>query len=110
VNDNVVTDYHNRFRGVWRENDFFHILDSFISDDSQIKVEPANYVFYHFEDQSKRLTKYYAVQPMQKNVLSIPIRPNKDSILRIHYKGYTFEMEVKSQNEVDRDSEEEVED
>jgi serine protease AprX len=104
VNDNVVTDYHNRFRGLWRENDFFHIFDSFISDDSQIKVEPANYVFYHFEDENKRLSKYYTVQPMQKNVLSIPIKPNRNTILRIHYKGYTYEMEVKEQKDVEAES------
>jgi subtilisin family serine protease len=105
VNDNVVTDYYNRFRGLWRESDFFHILDSFISDDSQIKVEPANYVFYHFEENNKRLSKYYAVQPMQKNVLSIPIRPNRNTTLRIHYKGYTYEMEVKVQSEMENNIE-----
>jgi serine protease AprX len=107
VNDNVVTDYYSRFKSAWRESDFFHIFDSFVSEDSQIKVEPANYVFYHFEDSDKRLSKYYTVQPMQKNVLSIPIRPNRNSKLRIHYKGYTYEMDVKEHSESDTNESEE---
>lgn len=92
-NDNVVVNYHNQIKNFWKENDFFHLVDNFISNDSKIKSNSDNFLYYHFEDASEnKLTKYYIVQPSQKNVLSIPIRVNKNKILRIHFKGYTYEM------------------
>lgn len=92
-NDNVVVNYHNQIKNFWKENDFFHLGDNFISNDSKIKSNSDNFLYYHFEDATqKKLTKYYTVQPSQKNVLSIPIRTNKNKILRVHFKGYTYEM------------------
>lgn len=99
-NDNVIVDYHNKIRNFWRENDFFHLNDNFISTDSRIKNNNDNFLYYHFEDADlNRLTKYYTLQTFQRNVLSIPIKPNIGNTLRIHFKGYTYEMEVEKVEE-----------
>lgn len=94
-NDNVVVNYHNEFKNLWKENESFHIKDNYISNDSRIKNNSDNFLYYHFEDDDEnKLIKYFTIQAFQRNVLSIPVRVNNGEILRIHFKGYTYETKI----------------
>ncbi len=104
INDQVVVNYHSQFFNR-RTPKIMHVVDSYISDDSNTKLEKPNYIYYHLEDKNGVLEEYSIIAPHSHQPLTIPIIRNKGKILRVWYQGHFAEMFIDS-SEINIESEE----
>lgn len=69
------------------EDGFIHVKLN-----EQPDVEKVDYVYYHIKGYDGVLNKYAVIVPVQKKVLSLPLKDIEDRSLTVHYKGYTEEI------------------
>ena len=56
-----------------------------------------NYMYYHISDKNGKLKEYKLIEVYQKKVLELNLdKYSKTDVLRIHYKGYTYETTLSS--------------
>ncbi len=94
INDQVVVNYHSQFFNR-RTPKIMHVVDSYISDDSNTKLEQPNYIYYHLEDANGVLEEYSIIAPHCQHPLNIPIYRNKGKTLRVWYQGHFAEILIK---------------
>lgn len=98
VNDQVVINYHSKFLDKKSPRNM-HIVDSFLSDDSNTKFFQPNYVYYKLSASDGVIMEYDLIAPNKMEILSKQIKTNRNYIFSIWYKGYTTSIVLKKQEE-----------
>ncbi len=102
MNDQVVINYHSKFIGK-KSPDNMHMVDSFISDDSNTKQEQPNYLFYKVSTKDGLIKEYSVIASQKMNVLKKVIKNNNNYIFTVWYKGYTTSIVIEKEKQAKKE-------